>query len=264
MKANHTFRWIENHWALTWILCWFSFASLALLHSSDFKLQLSLQGSSFDSWKTILGFDVFGRELLLIVSRAAIASTAFALLATFLTLVLGLVLGTVLATTPSIFQSLGVRFLEFLLAFPSLLFALGWAVLYGPGWDTLIFSILIGTVPSTIRMSYVHTRELLQEEYILSSQSLGASFSWILTRHLIPSNFIFVSVKIPNLFAQALVAEATLSFLGLGAPIGADTWGSLLAQGKEYLIEAPHLSFGAGLPLVFTVLALQNLTRNKV
>jgi peptide/nickel transport system permease protein len=113
-----------------------------------------------------------------------------------------------------------------------------------------------------IRLIYARAQEVLVQDYIEASIGLGGSKAWILTRHVVPELLSLSLLKAPNLFAQALMAEATLSFLGLGAPIGRDTWGSLLAQGKDYLIEAPHLAIGVGIPLVFTVLSLQKISES--
>ena len=156
-----------------------------------------------------------------------------------------------------------VRALETLLAFPALLFALAWAAVRGPGWDTLTISLLLGTVPPLTRLIYARTREILVEDYVTAAHSLGASPWRIAYRHLLPGVRSLCRVKAPGLFAYALMAEATLSFLGIGAPIGRDSWGTLLSQGKDYLIEAPHLAIGSGLPLVLTILSLQLLSSHR-
>jgi peptide/nickel transport system permease protein len=221
------------------------------------ELSRALQGMSLAH---PLGFDAFGRDLLLTTARASILSSAFALGALALSLVLGSLSGTLLAVAPARLQFAGLRALEALLAFPSLLFSLAWAAVRGPGWDTLAFSLLLGTLPSLTRLVYVRTRELMAEDYVLAARGLGAAPLRIAVRHLLPGVMGLCRVKAPNLFASALMAEATLSFLGIGAPIGRDSWGTLLAQGKDYLIEAPHLALGSGLPLVLTVFSLQILS----
>jgi peptide/nickel transport system permease protein len=208
-----------------------------------------------------LGFDAFGRDLWLTTLHASVISSAFAAAALLASLFFGSLAGTCLAIAPRSIRFLGLRALETLLAFPALLFALAWAALRGPGWSTLAFSLLLGTLPSLTRLVYARTRELLSEDYILAAQGLGASPLRIALKHLLPGVLGLCRVKAPNLFAAALLAEATLSFLGIGAPIGRDSWGTLLSQGKDYLIEAPHLAIGAGLPLVLTVLSFQWLSR---
>jgi peptide/nickel transport system permease protein len=75
--------------------------------------------------------------------------------------------------------------------------------------------------------------------------------------HLAPALLSLCAVKAPSLFAHALIAEASLSFIGIGAPTGQTTWGTLLAQGKDYLLEAPHITLAAGIPLILTTVSLQ-------
>lgn len=253
--------------AIAWLLAWYLPAAaigLAMALSPDaarlahHHLERTLGGAELAH---PFGFDAFGRDLLLTTLRASVLSSAFALAALFASLAFGSIAGTTLAVAPRKARFAGLRALETLLAFPALLFSLAWAAVRGPGWGTLAFSLLLGTLPSLARLSYARTRELLSEDYVLAAQSLGASPWRVTSRHLLPGVLELCRVKAPNLFAGALMAEATLSFLGIGAPIGRDSWGTLLAQGKDYLIEAPHLAIGAGLPLVLTILSLQALTR---
>lgn len=208
------------------------------------------------------GFDAFGRDLVALVLDASLTSLAFAAAAVALSCAIGILLASPIGLAPEWARFPALRLLDFLLAFPSLLLALTLAAIRGPGWDTLLLSLAIGTIPTFTRFLYVRVRELLSEEYILAARGLGAGTAGITRRHLVPALLSTCAVKAPNLFAHALLAEATLSFLGVGAPIGRNTWGSLLAQSRDYLVEAPHLVIGAGLPLVLTVLSMQVLAGN--
>ncbi len=235
---------------LLWLIAWFG--------ASLFAMRL---GNEFDLPKTLAsGHDAFGRELAGLVLQSSASSAAFAAAATFVSCVIGISLGSGLALSPSRFQHLGLRALEFFLAFPSLLIALALAAIRGPGWDTLSIALLIGVLPSFTRLIYLRSKELLAEDYVQAAKSLGARSPRIIRKHLMPHLVRLCSIKVPQLFAGALLAEATLSFLGVGAPIGRDTWGTLLAQGKDYLLEAPHIAIGSGAPLLLTILALQLLS----
>lgn len=243
--------------AMGWLALWFFAALVRFWIIPQHRLSDTLVAPGL---KHIFGADIFGRDLLEISLRASLSSAAFGAAAAALAIISGLLLGTWMALAPRWIRFPLLRGFELLLAFPSLLLALTWAAIRGPGWDTLLFSLLIGTVPSFTRLIYARTLECLQEDYILAARSLGAGSLRILGKHLIPNASALCKVKAPNLFAHALLAEATLSFLGIGAPLGRDTWGSLLAQGREYLIEAPHIAMATGIPLVLTILALQWLT----
>jgi peptide/nickel transport system permease protein len=246
--------------AAIWLALWFSGSWIARLLTDDSPHlpQVLVAPSLFHP----LGFDAFGRDLLQASLRAAGSSAAFALGAVSLSLILGLGSGLSLALGNNRLAAWGGALLNGLLAFPSLLLALALAAVRGPGWGTLLGSLAIGTLPAFARLILVRSRELTMEDYVLAAQAAGASPARIALKHLLPAQLSLCAIKIPNLFAQALMAEATLSFLGVGAPIGAETWGGLLAQGQDYLIEAPHLAIGVGIPLVLTVLCLQLLAQD--
>lgn len=257
---------LERRFAWLWLGLGGIAAAVALLNTvfapigSTHDLRHALEGPHAGAW---LGTDAFGRPMGWTVLRAAATSTAFAALTVLISCAVSLVWGAGIALAGPTARYLGLRSLETLLAFPHLLFALAFAAIRGPGWDTLMLSLLIGTLPGFARLLYLRSRELLAEDFVLAAASLGARKPRILFRHLLPHLLALCRIKAPNLFAHALLAEATLSFLGIGAPIGRDTWGSLLAQGKEYLFEMPHIAWVAGIPLILTVLSLQLLSETK-
>jgi peptide/nickel transport system permease protein len=252
-------RALLRHWPWAWLFLWLALALGALSTTPEHELARTLlkPGAAEPFWLHPLGCDAFGRDLLLIVMRASAQSAAFAAFAVALSCALGIAAGTGIALAAPRPRYFLLRALDLLLAFPSILFAFGWAAVRGPGWDTLTLSLAIGILPPFTRLIYARTRELLSEEYVLAGRALGATPAQLAWNHLTPSLLSLCAVKAPGLFAGALIAEATLSFVGIGAPIGHDTWGLLLVQAKDYLLEAPHIALGAGLPLVLTVLALQ-------
>jgi peptide/nickel transport system permease protein len=243
-----------------WLILWFSACvGVAFTEPQGFQLDRTLQGASgLSPW----GFDAFGRDLLPIVLRASLLSSLFALGAALLSVLIASFWGTLIVSLPQRLRFLSNRALDFLLAFPSLLFALAWAAVRGPGWNTLVAALLLGTLPHMTRLVVTRSEELLAQEFVLAARSLGATPLRVMRAHLVPSVLSICWVSFPNLFAQALLAEATLSFLGVGAPVGRDTWGSLLIQAKDYLIEAPHILLATGVPLILTVLSLQSLVED--
>ncbi|MDR3607437.1 MAG: ABC transporter permease [Oligoflexia bacterium] len=250
----------------TWLILWFGSAGAVALYSAlgrgqgAVPLQLSLASPS---WSHIFGCGVFGQDMLFEVLSASAKSSIVSLIATALACLFALAIGGGIALLPERFRFVALRGLDAWLAFPFLLVALGLAAIRGPGWSTLIASLLIGMVPMFARLVYARTREILTEPFIEAAQSVGASSWRILIRHIGPNLGPLVVAKAPLFFAQCLMAEAALSYLGVGAPIGTQTWGSLLASGKDYLIEAPHIALASGIPLVLTLLALQILSAGK-
>jgi len=245
--------------AKLWLGLWFSLVFAVLLIFPPPSQDLG-QILGTPSWPRLLGSDAFGRDLLWTTLRASATSLSFAVVAAIASITVALFLGAWIETSRPWARTLAARLLEAVLTFPSLLFALAWAAVRGPGWGTLMAALLIGSVPSMTRLAQVRTRELLTEDYVLAASSLGASHLWIIRKHLFPALLSLARVKAPNLLAHAIAAEATLSFLGIGAPVAEDTWGSLLAQGKDYLLESPHIAWIVGIPLVLTLTALQNLS----
>lgn len=251
--------------SVAWLTLWFSASVFMSFQNLPYQLDHSLMGASLFH---PFGFDVFGRDFLSVVLMASFKSLSFAFLIVLVSFLLGTSIGMMTSLLPKVIQAASLWLLELFLAFPSLLFSLGFATFNisrgGSGWETLIFSLLVGTLPSMIRMSFVFSRELLSKDFIKASQSLGAKPHRMMVMHLAPAVISFCAVKIPNMFAHALIIEATINFLGIGSPIGHDTWGTLMSHGKDYLIEMPLLALGAGLPLVFTILSLQTLSNHLV
>ncbi|MCC7441976.1 MAG: ABC transporter permease [Bdellovibrionales bacterium] len=246
-------------WEICWLSGWFIAAGWALTLGGEVPHRLSeaLRGAASEP---PFGTDGFGRPLLQVALRASVLSAVFALATALIASAAGAFLGSALAVTPRRLRAPMLRALDFLLAFPSLILAFALAAILGPGWDTLILALCLGALPSFVRLAYLRADEVAAEDFVQASRSIGAGPLHLLLRHLGPEVLVFCRVKFASLFAHALMAEATLSFLGVGAPIGADTWGSLLIQGKDYLVEAPHVAFASGLPLVLTVAALQRIS----
>jgi len=249
-------------WAVAWIVFWIGLGCLSGsakafpsgVEAHDLSSALSAPSSPLN-W----GADNFGRPLLPLVAAASKKSLLIALGLAVLASFLGTGLGATTALLSRRPRWILERSIEAFLAFPSLLPALLLASLLGSGWTTLLLSILLGSFPAFARLSMARTREILVEGHIASAIALGATRPWILRHHLLTPLLELASIKLPHLIAQAILAEATLTFLGVGAPRGEETWGSLLLQGRDYLLEAPHVAWSAGAPLLLTLLAFMHL-----
>ena len=238
-----------------WLLCWNVASVVFLLYPSVTEHQLSRSLTPPDFLHP-LGFDAFGRNLLHLTLYSSALSSLFALLSSGLAILLGVSLGTLCTLIPPTATQLLEKFIIFLLSFPSLIFSLSWAAIRGPGWSTLTFSLLLGAVPQIARLALLRAREVAQEAHVTAARALGAGPLRIATQHIAPSVLHLCMIKFVPLFSSCLIAEATLSYLGIGAPAGGNSWGALLAQGKDYLLEAPHIALGVGIPLVLTLFAL--------
>lgn len=244
---------MKRQWALLWIGLWGT-------ASAGMALRLRLQDAlpiPHELARALQApfYDTFGRNLVALVLSASAASLALT------TLVVALALGTALLLAALPRTALLERGTEVLLAFPAILVSLSVAALRGPGWVTLGLSLFLALVPMHLRLLLARSRELRRQEFYQAALSLGAPPLRLFITHELPALWALTRVKAPHHWAVALVADATLSYLGIGAPIGDDSWGSLLLQGQQYLIEAPHIALLTGVPLVLSVLSLQILSR---
>jgi peptide/nickel transport system permease protein len=250
----------QIHWGV-WLIFWYIFALIAFfLPELPFRLERAYESPSL---LMPLGADSFGRNLLWLVPKAALLSSGFAFFVTLFIVSFSVLLGGMSVLFSKRFRFLTERVLDFFLAFPSLLIALVLGVLLGPGPKTLSFALIFGLTPTFLRLMMLRASELIAEDYFTAARALGGRNFHLFRRHLLSGLLSLAWIKTPQLFARALLAEATLSFLGLGFSIGQESWGSLLAQGANALIEAPHIAFATGLPLVLTVLSLQQIGNRK-
>jgi peptide/nickel transport system permease protein len=231
--------------ATLWLAAWYGAALLlvALGQAQGFELEHCLQA----------GRDTYGRLLLPLVLHASLRSTLFALLAVTLSSLIGLIAASSLALLPRKVADAPESLLDFLVAFPSILFALSIAAWIGPGTATVLSALILGLAPSLARNLLARAREIRSLEFMVASRALGAGNGRLVFKHLLPHLIPMVSVKFPALLMNALLTEASLSFLGLGFSAGTESWGTLLAQARDYLIEAPGISLWVGIPLLFSV-----------
>lgn len=231
--------------ALLWLGGWYGCALVFELQKPllPFDLPQSLQQ----------GHDTFGRPLLALVLDASLRSTIFALIAVAVSSGVALVSSAALSVAPRQLASIPESALDFMVAFPSILFALSMAAWIGPGSPTVMGALILGIAPSLSRNLLARARELQSQEFIQASRALGAGSWRLIWRHLVPHLIPMVSVKFPALLMGALLTEASLSFLGLGFSAGTESWGTLLAQARDYLIEAPAISLYVGVPLLFSI-----------
>ena len=246
--------------SLSWLAIWLTCGALALIFSrSHFELRNALLPPFEQSGLLSFGADAFGRPLVTSILRGSIVSLGFAALSLGVSAGAAIFFGISTAFAPRLVQALFRQLLEFLIGIPGLILALALAAVNGPGWSTLLIALILGILPNTARLVQTRTRELLMEDYVLAARSLGATRTRIAIHHLGRGLLPILTAKLPSLFSHCLLAEATLSFLGVGAPLGTETWGSILAQGRDYLLEAPQIAILSGIPLILTLLAVQTL-----
>lgn len=149
-----------------------------------------------------------------------------------------------------------MRAMDALLAFPSLLLALGIAAALGPSMFNVVIALAITYTPETARIVRASVLVLREQEYVDASRSFGARDRWIIGRHLLPNSLSPLLVQITAIFAYSVLAEAALSFLGVGLPPPTPSWGSIISDGRNYIVDAWWICLFPGLAITITVLSL--------
>jgi peptide/nickel transport system permease protein len=201
------------------------------------------------------GTDQFGRDTLtrvIYASRMALLVGVGVVLFAMLT---GVPVGVFSALFPRVGHVL-MRMVDVLMAFPSLLLALGLIVILGPSFTNSIIAVGAGFLTTTTRIVYGLTLRLKSETYVEAARSMGSRTGWLVTKHIIPNLISPLLVQASFVFAFAQLAAASLDFLGLGAPPTIPSWGNMLAESRQFITRAPWLLFFPGMMIVLTAFAL--------
>jgi len=203
----------------------------------------------------LLGTDEYGRDVL---SRV-IWGTQISLTVGFFSVLLGMVLGTTMGVAAGysggLTDSIIMRIVDVLLSFPTLITGILIAAILGSGLVKLIITIGIVFAPRFARMAYGPTLAVKEMEYVSSAKVIGAGAFRIVTRHILPNIFGEIMVAGTLWMGTAIMAEASLSFLGLGVSPPTPTWGNMIKSGIDVLASAPWLSLFPGASILITVLA---------
>ena len=203
----------------------------------------------------LLGTDQLGRDMLSRLIYGARISLTVGLLSPVIGLVIGGALGMLAGYFGGRFEALTVGGVDVLLAFPPLVFAL--AVTAYLGQSALNITLVIGvlSIPAFTRVARAVTLSLAQREFVVAAQTLGATHMRILLRELLPNVALPLMAFFLLAVAVTIVVEGALSFLGLGVPPPAPSWGSMIGEGRESLDIAPWLAFLPAGFMFVTVLA---------
>ncbi|MCC6943145.1 MAG: ABC transporter permease [Thermomicrobiales bacterium] len=203
-----------------------------------------------------LGTDEYGRDLLSRLIYATRSSTVVAVSVVVASAVIGTALGIFAGYRGGFVDSLLMRASDIMMAFPSLVLALGLIAAIGPGLRGTIIALAIAYTPVYARIVRGNVLSIKEEAYIESAQTIGVGSTRIAVRHVLPNVAGPVLVQGALTFAFAVLSEAGLSFVGLGVAPPTASFGNIIASGRDYISTAPWISTSSGIATVLIVLSL--------
>ncbi len=206
----------------------------------------------------IFGTDNFGRSIWSRVVWGAQLSMFIGGAVVVVNAIAGTAIGAITGYFPR-FDNMLMRINDALMAFPAVLLAIAVTAVLGPSVNDVIIALAIVYTPRTARIVRSSVIVLREMEYVQAALAAGAGHGRILRRHILPNAMAPLIVQLSFLFAYAVLTEATLSFLGVGAVPPTPTWGNIMAEGRQYMVDAPWIITIPGAALMITVLGLNLL-----
>lgn len=207
----------------------------------------------------LFGTDEYGRDILSRIIAGAKISLSVSVSAVTLGAIVGSLLGLISGFIGKWVDKLIMRICDVLFAFPELILAIGIVAILGPGLKNVIIAVAFFSVPSFARIVRGATLEVKEMLFVEAEESLGASRLRIMLKHVFPETLPTIIVYYTMNVGTAILAAASLSFLGLGAEPSSPDWGAMLSVSRDYIGSAFHLVFFPGLIIFLTVLAFNLL-----
>jgi peptide/nickel transport system permease protein len=221
------------------------------------KMQVRLRFRS-PQWGMPFGTDNYGRDIWSRAVYGARLSLAIGLAVVVFTGVAGTLIGILAGYFRKLDGPL-MRTMDALMAFPAILLAIAIAAALGPSAINAIIALSVVYTPRTARIVRSTVLVVREMEYVQAARACGARDFWIIWHHVLPNSMAPLLVQLTFIFGYAVLAEAILSFLGVGPPPPTPTWGNMIAEGKDYLREAMHIALFPGLLVAITCLGLNLL-----
>jgi peptide/nickel transport system permease protein len=215
-----------------------------------------MQAPSLAHW---LGTDAFGRDVASLLLVGARASILVGVIAVGIGLVVGTALGLLAAARRGWVEEAIMRFADFSLAFPAILSAIMMTAVFGAGIVNAIVAIGIYNIPTFARITRASANAIWSREYIAAARACGKGSFSITVQHVLPNISAVLIVQITIRFAIAILAEAALSYLGLGTQPPQPSWGRMLSEAQTLMFQQPLLAVFPGMAIALAVLGLNLL-----
>ena len=211
------------------------------------------------SLQHLFGTDEIGRDVLSRIIWGARASLLAGIVSVTIALALGLPLGLVSGYRGGVVDGAIMRLIDAMLAIPFLILAIALAAFLGPSLTNAMIAIGVSQMPVFARLTRAQVLAAKHEDYVEAARAIGNTDHRIVLRHILPNVFAPLLVQATLAIAAAVIAEASLSFLGLGQQPPAPSWGSMLSTAKNFLSQAPWMAVWPGLAIFSLVLSFNLL-----
>lgn len=215
-----------------------------------------LAAPSLQHW---LGTDEWGRDITSRLLVGAVVSVSIGLLTSLLATVAGTLIGAAAGYLGGWLDRIVIAVMDALLAFPSLIMALGIVAVFSGSQWAVVGALSFAYLPTVVRIVRASVLTIRRKDFVDASTVMGNNRGFTLGRHILPNTVGMVIVLATSLFGWALLAESALSFLGLGVPPPAPSWGGMLSDSRNYFEDAPWLALAPGLTISLTLLGVNLL-----
>ncbi|MDP3211351.1 ABC transporter permease [Methylotenera sp.] len=223
------------------------------LNANAIDLEVILQSPTAQHW---FGADDLGRDILARVLSGVEVSFLVALIVTGVTMTIGVLVGLLAGFYGGRVDAVLMQITDIFLAFPGILLAIAFAAVLGPGLGNLIMALCLTGWVSYARLTRGQTLSLRHRQHVQAAESLGAGVPRLLFRHILPLLASILVVEATYSLASVMIAEASLSFLGLGIQAPDASWGAMLRDAVRYMLIAPHYVLIVGGCLMSLILAI--------
>jgi peptide/nickel transport system permease protein len=203
----------------------------------------------------LLGADKMGRDTLSRLIFGSRTALIVGFVTVFISAVIGIMLGLLAGRFGGVLSGFIMRAMDALMCCPMILVALLIAAVLGGGMKNVIIALTVASIPVYARVTNGLTLSIRENDYILAEKALGSSNWRVIFRHILPNAFPPLIVIITLQLGNLILAEAGLSFLGIGITPPQAAWGSMVSDGRQYLLDHPLLSFAPGIAIMIVVFA---------
>jgi ABC-type dipeptide/oligopeptide/nickel transport system permease subunit len=215
--------------------------------------------SQSPTWQHWAGTDSFGRDMLSRIIYGARIALVVGIVAVLLAMVIGVALGLIAGYYGGWMDAVIMRVMDGLFAFPIIILAIAMMAVMGFGVKNVIIAVAVGFIAPFARVTRADVLAVKEEPYIEAARLGGVSSPAIIARHVLPNVAAPIIVQAALRVSGAIITESGLSFLGLGPPPPTPVWGSMIAEGRNFIVMAPHISTIPGIALMVTIVGLNLL-----